>query len=741
MIDAPPQLTGQISSNAEDPAAWNDLVQRSECITSCPGSAFLAGEHVALQGGVAVCIRVPQRVYVGIEVIGRGCAPEPGGPSIQIGVASDHLVYDPSSDRWNEVSWLAEKEASSAAAYLRWNVIKIASRLTLPGSLLKVRSRHILRPSAGCNWSGAFSSALVAALYILAGELSDKSVVEWASHPIELLTQAGSIFDRCNRDAWRIDNVFHGGKASGYGSFCSLIGGPDPLLYVTVERDRTAPFPDGTGPYPVDLRGQETLLDAIPYAGARIVDLAGNPPQARGSDHYPGFGIIVVYSGAKKSTSEAVDLTRDDLTEQLEEGASSGLNTLSKREFRAVLDQTLVSQLAGFSGRQLRHLSVNALLANGLVVLNTLGRLYQNHQHSEEQQLIERLAGAMRRVQGSLTQLGLDWPEFYRIAATVYRCAEKYGIYGSTAVKLTGGGRGGCVVCVVPLTGSRREDQPGFLSELETSLTGLGNGSGDDAEIADIHVDWCSWRDGLEGHGLRVERSDGQGEMTGIPASARSRYNSTEVEFVTIAVDGLFSRLVDRRREICGPTDMERLQGSGVHPADDLCDLFIVCNPPRAEAVLFAWGDSLDLDMLSKERHGSRYLLALALAALSRNLSIPQQEAHYICEQISPSRRASQGWTRRYIQNRLVNPFNELITDLASRSSGYDRSVIPTLRLEDHYRGASGAEYNFSITFNGSGNGVMRVGVANAAFLHGFLAASPTAQARIARRGHRVGRH
>jgi hypothetical protein len=529
-----------------------------------------------------------------------------------------------------------------------------------------------------------------------------------------------------------MDNVFHGGKASGYGSFCSLIGGPDPLLYVTVERDRTEPFPDGTGPYPVDLRGRETLLDLIPYAGARIVDIVGDP-QVRDSEHYPGFGIAVVYSGAKKNTGEAVDLTRHHLTAQLEEAASWGLKTLSAPEFRVVANQTLASQLVGLSGRQLRSVSVNALLANGLVVLNTLRYLYQHHDQSDEQQLVERLCGAVRRVQGSLAQLGLDWPEFYTIAATVYRCAGEHGLYGSTAVKLTGGGRGGCVVCVVPLTGSHREGQLGFLAELETSLARLEGGSGDDSTVADIHVDWCSWRDGLERDGLRVERADGQGEMTGVPALVRSRYNSTDVEFITIAVDGLGHRLIDRHRERCGPTDMERLQGSGVHPAEDLCDLFIVCNPPRAEAALFAWGHSLDPDMSSKGRHGSRHLLALALAALSEKLSTSQQEAHCICEQISPSRRASQGWTRRYMQSRLVTPFNELITELASQSTRYGRSTKPILRLQDHYRGASGAEYNFSITLTGSGAGIMRVGVANASFLRGFMTASPDIQTGLDR--------
>jgi mevalonate kinase len=702
----------------EDWDAWSEFVTSSECITSAPGVAFLAGEYVVLEGAAAVCICVPQRVFVGVEVTGRGAPSKKHGPTIDLGSRLDHLAYDPSARRWVELSWPMEHEAHSGAALLRSNLQKLASSLNLSGTSLKIRSRHLLRPSVGPNWSGAFSAALAAALYVVADELPARVVEDWASQPVALSIESDGPFDRCHRAAWRLENAFHGGKSSGYGTFCSLIGSREPIIYMTAKRDRGTLLSESTGTFPVDLDGRDATIAQLPYTGARISELI-DIDKSNALDTFPGFGIAIVYTGVAKNTGQAIDQVYHRLSEDVEKTSLNSARFLTSDILTENIRTAKLSELT-VEG-DVRNAHMKALTAETLVVFDAVRRLYGQHSQNNELRLIEQLASGVRRVQGSLTQLGLDWPQFYAVAAEVYKCAAEHGVFTKTGVKLTGGGQGGSVLCVVPVgMGTGTEARSDFLTNLDNSLASLELVNASDQGKPQVQVIWRSWHDAPDDVGLRVERENGFGELLGLPASVRYAYSSTAVELVEAETLGERVIIKARTNEIFGPTDVKQLRAE-VTVSSNPWDMFIAFDPSDT-ADVYVRGHRIELPSWQDRWDRERHILAMAIAALSDQLSASQSLIRAIFDDIYPGSGGSREWTKRALLTRMVEPFNGIVRGLVFPSHLPDRErVVPTVAISGDDKASTSSSSDYLVVIRGLGAGSLRIAVADSLIIKSLL--------------------
>ena len=478
---------------------------------SAPGVFFWGGEHAVLHGGPAICQKVPLRVWIWFH------RREPdGGPRIRLSSNPEcHQVYQGWANRWQ--GGFSELGSESEQRFTEWTKVQqavavVASKAEENGlnDYYEVKSLHELSPGSGVNWSGAFSAALVACLLMATGDLTPDQVRGWPAEEVSSEADLSGIV-AFHRLAWQVESVFHGGaeRASGYGTLCSIVRTPGPVLYVTSERwlsgaVRQGANSDNAGASempPVGMRAPETP----PFALQSLASVGNPPPGDQVLQELPiVYGLVD--SGLSKSTEERVEST-ESLGARLQEllegqaGALLGVTALAE-----VLKNNL--RLGGIvdgsvKGRDLHHEQFLSLGTSALRVLGELLDLLQAHAQHHQQEVdkaISALADAVRRTQGGLVNLGLDRDlhgeadEITHVAGAVYRWARSHQRTRTTAVKMTGGGGGGMILFV---TDKRGDD---VKSTLQAALGAMRS----DLENKRIGVYWTSAQDGLDYAGLQV---------------------------------------------------------------------------------------------------------------------------------------------------------------------------------------------------------------------------------------------
>jgi mevalonate kinase len=482
---------------------YETLTSKSTAIVSCPATAMWSGEHSALYGGIAVCQPVSLRVWVGIE---REDLEEAADLStIELSPSSkDHVTFPPPGDKLAYLDWLASGEAGPGelANKIAPALQHMARRLlTGPswarGRRLIVRSISEEPPGAGGNWSGAFAAAVAAAVLVVTGRLSDKTAHSWTKTPsAQLITDP--LFMECVRTSWALESALHGGRASGYGPVCALIGGPHPIVYCTEERIADDYQGPGEATPPVDVRSNYEILDSIKLGFARLPEILG-VDRGRG---FPGFRCGLIHTGAPKDTGEAIisaieeakavhtaeqKLLDRQLYEKgsLDEVAMRSLASRLRSHVKNLEDQRpfplgIGSQMAGVA-RGSGHV-LEALLA----LYETVGE----RSREESLRLVESLATRVRMLEAALEQLHLDWAQGRSVAAKIYESVGPS--YERTGIKLTGGGRGGSLWFVIP-------DQPAnLLKDIVGAVEGLA------VYQYTAHMLWNSVDDKPEVAGVRV---------------------------------------------------------------------------------------------------------------------------------------------------------------------------------------------------------------------------------------------
>ena len=460
-----------------------------------------AGEHGVLYGGLAVCQPIPLRIHVGVKVH----SDRHDQPSIVLlGDRSSHYAYAAPEqkfephDFWNpgearEIMLRADDLSFMATELL-------ADTKFRTGHTFEIRSISEQPPGSGGNWSGAFASAMAAAVLAVTGQLDKNDLDVWqaADSPTLLRGSNPSFvrFQRCFYGAWALESVFREGEASGYGPLCALLGGHSPIAYRT--------SPRGSKEHPVDVGRDFDELKKIEVRFARLRDLTASE-RARAA--HPSFYLGVVHTGVPKRPGRAMRGTRDEgaqcetLESRLDDrrlfsaGGCLSLNTEGGTEdLTALLGRTESHHLMCAQGLR----DQMALVAKCSAHL--FEALLEALEDVDEREVgrVSTLAARMRILQSALETLGLDWWQGRTVAARIYRTAAEHGRQNEVGVKLTGGGGGGSLVFILP-------SDPDVL--MERVISGVSDLAKD--AVPGAAVLWDSKSDGFEEGGVALVRGRG----------------------------------------------------------------------------------------------------------------------------------------------------------------------------------------------------------------------------------------
>jgi mevalonate kinase len=422
-----------------------------------------AGEHVALDGALAICQQIPLRVHVGLSESGSQAKPfkltlgaEPG----------DHVCYDMEEDRIRQFQWGQRAELISRAGFgptLSLVLTRLGQHLGLRGEFV-VRTLHEMPLESGVDWSGAFSSALVGALFAASGK--------WDGSEI---TVEDPILPELNLWAWRVERILHGGRASGYGIMVSILPYPQPVLYV----GELCPAADDELP---SLRPFTRPLCDTETWHARAA-----------------FGYGLITTGVPKSTAEAIKRVREVRSRDL----ANGVERARQLWPAPTPDGGPLVQPMGEVPDTADGLVSCLLSAVRLAGIDVLSALLQQVEQGPTRGAV-LLAEALNAVGHALDSLGLAWPEELAVRAALQLAFGRRGGAQQVGVKLTGGGGGGCLVFVCDRLDWHESGAPVRGSLAEAFDGGLVDARSHGAPLARLL--WSASRDDLAGEGLLSEK-------------------------------------------------------------------------------------------------------------------------------------------------------------------------------------------------------------------------------------------
>lgn len=487
----------EVARQVGRPTVYDSLGRRALYVASAPGVFFWGGEHAVLHGAPAVCQKVPLRVWAWISE-----QKNDGGPRIRLSPdPNDHIAYDPSANDWK--GGFSPLRGEETSTFTEWDSVneameylnKWVAQLN-PTRHFMLRTFHEISPGSGCNWSGAFAAATVACVMAATRELEPKDLERWSPDFVSSEQQSDGLV-RFHRAAWKMESVLHEGRASGYGTLCSVVKTPGPVLYMTADRGLD------NSRVPSNVGAQLDLLDDVPFAMKSLAAL-------RADQHWDAaerpINYGLVYSGTPKGTGRAVRGT-EQLTEDYEGALAGNLGKLLRGEELEFVrrDNQRLRQIAEgkVKPKDLRDEQVLSLGTSAVWIAGALLGLFEASESKDDSKAFEAtrsLAEAMRRTQGGLSQLGLDrglegQDDITHVAAAIYRWARQRGCVRETAVKTTGGGRGGQLLFMAPKLQNVARTLQQSLQDVRTLLN---NDS--------VGVTWTRDVDGLDTQGLRLEQ-------------------------------------------------------------------------------------------------------------------------------------------------------------------------------------------------------------------------------------------
>jgi mevalonate kinase len=474
-----------------DITAVDTFAKNYDLVVGAPGLLFLAGEHAVLDGALAIVQQIPRRVWVGLRFESAHHGKQLHGTSFE--ADEDRLrVRLPASDHEERVCDIGP------ALGLLSRLVQFPTYKDEFGQLGNIRLGILseVRPNSGCNYSGALSAAIAAALhlyrYSVAGEPTINQLLNRArgqqGESFLRLAISGvlgaetlhtsnrqSLLDRINRMALVLETFFHGGSASGCGTLCTLLSSTIPIAYYREPRRSVSQAENATPAvkpeFPLhwaaldddDVDAIETHIlspdSGIRYHAVRIDELLNWEQRPIADWSSLGFHFGLVFSGEKKgggSTKGAI---------QTVEEWSGLLNTMSQRIYpmlpvvagtgdspdpaREHLPHSILDALRAGVPQSLRRLySLISPLA--LPVLAALDKLHgaqiegSTIQHSDATSLLCR---AIWAAHGGLGALGLIDDTARRVIACIVDSAKEK--REGVGVKYTGGGGGGYLLYVV----------------------------------------------------------------------------------------------------------------------------------------------------------------------------------------------------------------------------------------------------------------------------------------------------
>jgi DNA-binding NtrC family response regulator len=459
---------------------YQDFVEEVEVVFASPQSAFFGGEHAVIDGGIAVVQHLDRYVWAGVRRI------EGKEPRVQPLVWVPTLADLPSSmpDGYDL------RQENLAQEQLARIILAACRRFGFRSGV----EIHLLTegfPASGANTSGAVAATVAAGLLWESKAMSEDEIAAIAKIPMQDLarTKADPAFQARLRKAkldaikgftlnekacflidlaWMIDAFAHGGRASGYGAVAGVVHSLFPFCFFP---ERRSPHPRlAFGPLgvleqealdcrPFDLRqGVEDLEDVervfnavadtiseISFCVFPLDEVVGEGAVFRNTGALP-FTWGVVHSGCTKNTAQKISQVEDlpgrrwaayQITREiLQRGGAHEMVPAARSAFG------FLEKVKGDRASVLRDPMRWEIMGLHTELLPAVCKAMEGLGTTD-------LAGCMRRNQGLLDALGLDWPEGRLVADAIYRAVPK-GHYEATAVKLSGGGGGGCLMFVAP---------------------------------------------------------------------------------------------------------------------------------------------------------------------------------------------------------------------------------------------------------------------------------------------------
>jgi mevalonate kinase len=291
---------------------FKNFFKDCEIVMSAPNVFFYVGEHTVLRGTPSVVQAMPTRVYVGIK------------KGLRRGRKIDIKIYDNGK---LETSTLTGVEPiignTQIDAYIKVNFStqRLLNRYLNLINKLSIKVLSDIYPGSGANWSGAYSSALSACIYFyIIKEYTfseiNQVITEWS---IGDNRKSNKHFLEVNSLAFFLETAFHGGSASGYGSYISLLGNKTPVIYKTGRReDSRRPFRDVFKNINNKFDGANETEEII----RRLKEIEKTVViHSLPSIHFDKLFVVVLDTGKKKknSTSKKIKSIFYDLKKDIEE--------------------------------------------------------------------------------------------------------------------------------------------------------------------------------------------------------------------------------------------------------------------------------------------------------------------------------------------------------------------------------------------------------------------------------------
>lgn len=366
-------------------------------------------------------------------------------------------------------------------------------------------------PATGANTSGAIAATVSACLLWASDVMSKEEFENLAKLSPEDIacTKAEPEFQKRLRKAkreeiakkfklkqkacflndltWTIEGFAHGGKASGYGAIAGVAHCRQPFCFFPERRSPHSGF--AFSPLGViekkeleckefnlqkgvkNIKNVEETFNAtadavsgISFSAFKLDKFTGKAAAIRKTHALP-FTWGVIHSGRTKNTAEKIDNVEKLPQQRWEEYKETRNNIMHKAGmFKMVPESRTAFAFLGKTKKE--HVStLRDPLRWEMIGLGT--EMLPAMRKAMETGETDKLAACMRRNESLLEAMGLDWYEGRVIADTIYQAVKKEN-YEKTAVKLTGGGGGGCVVFVAPEgTGGKITKK---LQELQSQL-------------------------------------------------------------------------------------------------------------------------------------------------------------------------------------------------------------------------------------------------------------------------------
>ncbi|MFH1430534.1 MAG: hypothetical protein ABIG71_03370 [Candidatus Uhrbacteria bacterium] len=494
------------------PDEYKKFFSEHDIVVSIPSLGWLDNGWSWRIGGPSIHLKLPFRVYVGLSV-------KPKGRKIELGSAR---VYDIVTDSFTDAEndFFDEKKT---ARFFKEAVPTFGTKLS--GYVVGV----LFERSENTGYQCSFYGALIALLALHVGTLSPEDLVALASvHGGDIRSRddkASRALTFLQTMAWKYFSFSWHDMTIGSASFASFIDSQNPTVYFVEERRGSVENPY-SGFAPMQIGERVEAIDSMRWWGYRFEELFG------GATDFP-LDVMSVYPGTPRAVNVMVPFIKETIIPGFDE-----LQGFIQKSFASVIGDN-AERLPPF----LRNINMQGeyfqTQAKGQVIQNMafLQRIASLYRHNMSSKAMTDFFDAVNG--GRYEGMPFEEPasqHMERIIRRIQKRADEKHIQ----------------IGIHPLTFAWLESSmlifappQQFRSEIEALTEELR------AEVnPNIRLDFCSWRDGWNAAGIRLEQNAVSGTSPSFMRGVRWRLRTWT------ASDGLRSKFVNELDDIASMHDI-----------------------------------------------------------------------------------------------------------------------------------------------------------------------------------------